>query len=410
MSYRIASAQSRDFSLIALQRHEKSLSEAQQRLISGKRVDKASDDPAAAARAERALVDQTRHEGLLRSMEASRTSMSLAESTLGDAMEVLQSARETVVSAGNGAYNASDRASLADSLKHARGQLLKLANTTDTGDHYIFGGQGAERVPFADAAGGVTFQGVAEEAQASLDEVLPLSVDGESTWLGARSGNGVFETSASTVAGSTAWISAGSVGDPSALALGTGESYQMQFTSADTYTISLVKADGSSQPFPDASSATRAYTSGQAITVLPGMNFSITGTPKAGDTFSVEPSTADLSVFDALDRMISVLSDASANSGALQQTVNSGLRDLDQVMSNLQSVRSRAGNTLNRLDGFEARTDSRVLADKEIRSNAEDLDLAQAISDVSTKDTVYQAALKSYAMIGKMSLFDYIGV
>ena len=173
--------------------------------------------------------------------------------------------------------------------------------------------------------------------------------------------------------------------------------------------ITKVGADGSSSPYPDATSATRAYTSGQAITVLPGMNFSITGSPKAGDTFTVEPSTADLSVFDALDKMISVLSDASANSGALQQTVNSGLRDLDQVMSNLQSVRSRAGNTLNRLDGFESRTDSRVLSDKETRSNAEDLDLAQAISEVSTKDTVYQAALKSYAMIGKMSLFDYIG-
>lgn len=98
MSYRIASAQSRDSSLIALQRHEKSLSEARERLISGRRVDKPSDDPAAAARAERARVNQTRSEGLLRSMEASRTAMSLAESTMGDAIERLQGAdRKSVV-------------------------------------------------------------------------------------------------------------------------------------------------------------------------------------------------------------------------------------------------------------------------------------------------------------------------
>ena len=145
MSYRIASAQSRDSSLIALQRHEKSLSEARERLISGRRVDKPSDDPAAAARAERARVNQTRSEGLLRSMEASRTAMSLAESTMGGAIELLQGARETIVCAGNGIYNAADRTSLAESLKHVRGELLRLANTTDTGDHYIFGGQAALR-------------------------------------------------------------------------------------------------------------------------------------------------------------------------------------------------------------------------------------------------------------------------
>ncbi|MFM2342621.1 MAG: flagellar hook-associated protein 3 [Pseudomonadota bacterium] len=409
MTYRIASAQSRDSSLLALQRHEKSVSDARERLISGRRVEKPSDDPAAAARGERARVNQTRSEGLLRSMEASRTAMSLTESTMGSAIDVVQSARETLISAGNGAYSASDRATLANSLKNARSELLRLANTTDTGDHFIFGGQGAERTAFVDTAGGVIYQGVAEAAQASEEEALPLSVDGQATWMGARSGNGVFETSARVVSGSTAWISAGSVSNPSALELGEGESYELTFTDSSTYTLTRIAADGSSSPYPDAAGSTRAYVSGQTITALPGMSFAVSGTPQTGDVFTVEPSTEDLSVFDALDKMISVLSDASSNSGALEQVRNSGLRDLDQVLSNLQTVRSRAGDTLNRLDGFESRTESRILADQEIRSKSEDLDLASAISDLSTKETVYQAALKSYATIGKMSLFDYIG-
>lgn len=410
MSYRIASAQSRDSSLIALQRHEKSLSEARERLISGRRVDKPSDDPAAAARAERARVNQTRSEGLLRSMEASRTAMSLAESTMGGAIELLQGARETIVGAGNGIYNAADRTSLAESLKHVRGELLRLANTTDTGDHYIFGGQAAERVPFVDTAGGVVFNGVAESAQGSLDEALPLTLDGEAAWLGARSGNGVFKTAPGNLgAGSTAWIGAGSVSNPSALELGAGESYALTFSDSSTYTVTRIAADGSSSPYPDAAGSTRAYVSGQSITALPGMSFAISGTPQAGDVFTVEPSTEDLSVFDALDKVISVLSDKSAGSGALDQARNSGLRDIDQVLSNLQMMRSRSGDTLNRLDGFESRTDSRIEADQVIRSKAEDLDLAEAISDLSTKETVYQAALKSYATMGKMSLFDYIG-
>ncbi len=55
------------------------------------------------------------------------------------------------------------------------------------------------------------------------------------------------------------------------------------------------------------------------------------------------------------------------------------------------------------------RTSSRKQSFAKLRSKAEDLDLAEAISDLSTKETVYQAALKSYATMGKMSLFDYIG-
>ena len=202
---------------------------------------------------------------------------------------------------------------------------------------------------------------------------------------------------------------AGSVSNPSALELGAGESYALTFSDSSTYTVTRIAADGSSSPYPDAAGSTRAYVSGQAITALPGMSFAISGTPQAGDVFTVEPSTEDLSVFDALDKVISVLSDKSAGSGALDQARNSGLRDIDQVLSNLQMMRSRSGDTLNRLDGFESRTDSRIEADQVIRSKAEDLDLAEAISDLSTKETVYQAALKSYATMGKMSLFDYIG-
>ena len=34
--------------------------------------------------------------------------------------------------------------------------------------------------------------------------------------------------------------------------------------------------------------------------------------------------------------------------------------------------------------------------------------MVQGISDFSTKQTAYQAALQSYSMVRKISLFDYI--
>ena len=408
---RIASAISQQTGLSSLMRRQQDLSKAQERMVSGKRIDRASDDPAGAARAERALADQTRSEGLLRTVTASRNAMSVVESSIGDAVDLLQSAREAVVGAGNGAFNTADRALLADRLQQVRDQLLTLANTDDGAGHFVFGGQGSGRLPFVDSGAGVEYHGAAGKAEGSLSEDLPLAVDGDALWLKARSGNGVFETSRQVAATSTAWISAGQVSDPSALTLTDGQRYEVRFDTPTRYSVSLVGSDGTSTPFPDAASSSHDYVSGTPIAGLPGMSVKISGAATAGDAFTVEPSSPTLSVFDALDRVIDVLGASGAvqpNGGDRAQVVSDGLRDLDQVLGNLQVVRSRAGETLNRLDTLDANTQDRILSDRAIRSEAEDLDMTQGISDFTTQQTAYQAALQSYSMVRKISLFDYI--
>ena len=111
----------------------------------------------------------------------------------------------------------------------------------------------------------------------------------------------------------------------------------------------------------------------------------------------------------ALDRSLAVLSDPNANSGEVMQAVNAGLRDMDQALSSFSSARAMVGETLNRIDGLADRTDARILSAKTTRSNAEDLDMVGAISDFSNKQTSYQAALQSYSLVQKLSLFNYIG-
>lgn len=408
---RVASALSQQTGLNSLMRRQQDLVRSQERMVSGKRIERASDDPAGAARAERALADQTRSEGLLRTVGASRNAMSVVESSIGDAVDLVQTAREAVVEAGNGAFNTADRALLADRLKQIKGQLLSMANTDDGAGHFVFGGQGSDRLPFVDSGVGVEFQGTSGKVDGSLSEDLPLAVDGDALWLKARTGNGVFETDRQVAPTSTAWISAGQVSDPSALTLTDGQRYEVSFTTATRYSVSLVASDGSSTPFPDAANSSHDFVSGTPITGLPGMSVGISGTAVAGDTFTIEPSSPNLSVFDALDRVIDVLGSSATvapNAGDRAQVINHGLRDLDQVLGNLQVVRSRSGETLNRLDGLDARTQDRVLSDKATRSEAEDLDMTQGISDFSTKQSAYQAALQSYSMVRKLSLFDYI--
>lgn len=395
---RIASAHAYDAGVDSLQSRQRELSEAQQRLTSGKRVARASDDPAAAARAERAMAATARADANQRALEASRSAMSQSESALGDAGDLLQQAREQLVAAGNPTWGAAERGYAADRLRGLREQLLSVANRGDGAGGYLFGGQGIDQAPFIDAPGAVAWRATAGTQQSASDESLPLTLDGRSTWLGARSGNGVFETSAVTSTG-TAWIDAGRVTDPAAL---TGADYALSFSFGSGGTTYSVTRNGAATALTNVT-----YQSGSAIEI-DGLSFTISGQPANGDTFRAAPSQADLSVFDALDRAITALNDPLANAGQVTQAVQTGLRDMDAVMSNMNSLRADAGAWLNRIDNVESRIAGAKLQSQTERSNAEDLDMVQAVSEFQNKQSSYQAALQTYSMVQRLSLFQYL--
>jgi flagellar hook-associated protein 3 FlgL len=302
-----------------------------------------------------------------------------------------------LASAGNGSYSASDRAALAKQLSQYRGQLMTLANQGNGADGFLFGGQGATSTPFVDSPAGVLADAQGGQSQVSSTEPMPATVDGKAIWLGARSGNGVFVTGANTANTGTGWID-------------TGSSSQAQLS--DRYTIAFaddsgslrytVEKNGVATPTSD-----QPYSPGMVIQV-DGLSVHIKGTPADNDRFSLDPSTSDLSPFAALDAAIATLGNASANAGQVAQAVNSGLRDLDAVMGHLQAARSEAGGQLTRLDTIDGRNQDRALWAKSVQADAEDVDMLQAISTFQNQQTGYQAALQSYAMVQRMSLFDYV--
>lgn len=120
-------------------------------------------------------------------------------------------------------------------------------------------------------------------------------------------------------------------------------------------------------------------------------------------------ATPDLSVFDALDRIATELATPGRTTDQIMQSVRDGLRDIDAAAQHLGSQRARTGESMNRTDSVEVRLSEQALAASAERSQAEDLDMVQAISDFQNQQTGYDAALKAYAMVQRLSLFQYIG-
>ena len=410
---RIATAQTFTAGIEQLQQRQRELARTQQQLSSGKRVERASDDPGAAARAERALASEVRGQASQRALETSRHAMTLTEGALGEASELMQQAREALVAAGNGSYSDAERAGAADRLRALRQQLLAVANRGNGDGGFLFAGQGGNQPPFVDAVGGVAFRATAGAAHVASDEPLPRSVDGQAAWLASPSGNGLFETRNASTApnASGTWIDAGQVRElpafyaatsPPVVANPAALTYRVDFAGSPSAPTFSVTKDGVATAL-----ANVAYVSGQAI-AIDGMEFTVQGAPASGDGFEIRLATPSLGVFDTLDRAIAELKTPLRSNASMTQGVQQALSDLDGSMGALQSLRSQVGEVLNHADMVEGRIAAQSLSAQTERSNAEDLDMVQALSRFEAQQTGYQAALKTYASVQRLSLFDFL--
>jgi flagellar hook-associated protein 3 FlgL len=178
-------------------------------------------------------------------------------------------------------------------------------------------------------------------------------------------------------------------------------------TSAQTQRLNVVASNLANADTVAGPDGEVPYVSGQAIQI-DGMSFTVTGTPANGDNFTITPSTPTQSVFDTLDKAAAALNDPNLQAGALSQTVADGLRDIDAAAMQINGARADAGAWLQRLDNVESRVAGQKLLAQTEQSNAEDLDMVHAISDFQLKQTGYDAALRAYSAMQRLSLFEYM--
>jgi flagellar hook-associated protein 3 FlgL len=391
---RIATANGYDATMDNLNNRQAGLADLQEKLSAGKRVLRASDDPTAMAQAERAMNRIKRIETEQRMLSGQRNAMALAESNLGDSIGNLQAIRELVVAAGNGIYNTNDRTSLAQQMSALRDRLFNQSNAKDTNGIPLFGGLGSPDETFSDTAGGVTFKGTPGQKSSSLTSI-PGALDGSAVWNRVPTGNGVFNLSLGSSNTGTLYSDPGTVVNPSAL---TGNNYTITFSIAGGVTRYSV-------PNSTPAIANANYIEGQAIQ-FDGISITPKGNPANGDTLSVAPSTR-VSLFTVLDNAINSINNSS-NNNILRHALDKALSEIDAGMARLQSGRGQAGDMLNQADLIENNQVARTNQIQNDRSRAEDMDMVKGISDYQNQQTAYDAALKTYAQVQRLSLFNYM--
>ncbi|WP_367848622.1 flagellar hook-associated protein FlgL [Rhodoferax sp. WC2427] len=416
---RLASATGYDNALRNLTTRYATMSALQENMTSGKKILRSSDDPTGAAQAERANTRIDRIKTEQRALDTQVSAITQAESTLGNATDLLTQFRTLVVQAGDGANSPVERDTIAKQLVSIREELLTLANKKDSNGMPLFNGLGSTSAPFETSANGVapdpdySYNGLPGQTAAST-VAIPFTLDGRAAWMDVPEGNGVFNVSLDPANTGRAFTDIGVVTNASLMAT-QGTDFTVNFTApvppatgATTYTIT--------NNTTATTSAAQTYTEGQSI-VMGGISMVVRGTPANGDKLEVNPNaTANRpSIFDVLDRAItsmyavgSTTVGANSNDANFNQEQAISLAQIDTSLEKISASRGKAGDLLTRADRITSTQTDNTIQAKTDKTNAEDIDMIAAAADQSNQQTAYQAALKSYASIQKLSLFNFI--
>jgi len=112
-------------------------------------------------------------------------------------------------------------------------------------------------------------------------------------------------------------------------------------------------------------------------------------------------------IWETMDRAIGAL-ESDLSGSALKSQLDQVHIDMAVHEDNLLAARGKLGDWLNRADSMQQLFTDRTVAYEKENSELTDVDMLKAVTAFDMNQTAYQAALKSYAQVQKMTMFDYL--
>jgi flagellar hook-associated protein 3 FlgL len=385
--------------LTAMLRQQATLSQTQNQIATGKRVQTPADDPVAAVHImelERALSENEQF-GANANIAANR--LTLEEQALSDAGALLQRVRELAIQANSGSVDASGRRMISTEVRARLGELVDLANRRDANGEYLFSGYSTLTQPFNTSGSNVAYAGDqgSRLLQIGPSQRVADSDSGFDVFMDVPQGNGTFVVDGAAGNTGDGVITPGSVTNRAAW---VPDDYTLRFTTATNWEVVNSAA---------AVVATGTYTNPATIS-FNGVSVGLSGTPATGDSFSIARSRSE-DLFATINSLVTALESpaGSGSSGAqFQIEIGRTLQQLDISDDHLLNIRAKVGTRLSALDSAESSRDELKVELQRMTSELRDLDYAEAITRMNQQLVGLQAAQATYTQISQLSLFDYL--
>jgi flagellar hook-associated protein 3 FlgL len=380
-----------------MQELQAELAKTQNDLATSTRLHSASDDPAAMAQVNQLNVQMSASQQYVTNGNYATSTLQLEEQAMSDATNVLQSARDLAVQANDASLSDSQRADIAAQLTQQLQNLVAIGNRVDGSGNQLFAGNASNTVPFSQSGNTVTYNGSNQVSQAQIaaNQRISMGDTGAAVFMNIPAGNGTFTTTGAATNTGTGSIGVGTVATASAW---VPDTYTIAFTSPTDYTVTnsagTVVTTGN------------AFKDGDSIS-FNGVQIPITGTPAAGDSFTVAKA-GTASAFSTLSSLITTLSDPTLNSAQISSKIGGSLQQIDNAIANLSNVSTSVGARINSITSSQGAAQALQTNLTAAVSQLSDTDYAAAITKLNMQEVSLQAAQQSYASIAKLSLFNYL--
>jgi len=132
---------------------------------------------------------------------------------------------------------------------------------------------------------------------------------------------------------------------------------------------------------------------------------------EVGDGIVMAANTPGYELFDGIDKMLNKILDTNGglkDSNATGDVIGGFLTNIQQSVSNTLDVQATIGAKQNRIDTIENRLSILEVNITKQKSLNEDTDYAKAITEMTTQESIHQAALSVGAKIIQQTLVDFI--
>ena len=151
------------------------------------------------------------------------------------------------------------------------------------------------------------------------------------------------------------------------------------------------------------------YNENQAIE-FNGVRTTVKGQPLDQDYFTLSPSS-NKDVFATIQTAIDALripGNTDTQEAVRLTQINMAQLELDNALDNVVNVRSKAGARMQTLANQNEIGQDFKLVSQKAKSQLEDLDMAQAISDLKMEQTALEVAQQTFVQIQRLNLFDLL--
>ncbi|MBU2877975.1 MULTISPECIES: flagellar hook-associated protein FlgL [Aliiglaciecola] len=406
---RISTNQLYDRSINTITQNQGTLSDVQQQLSSGKKLLRPSDDPVGAAQVVRLTEDLDKITQFKRNNDLLANSLQQEEVVLRNINSALDKARQLMVQSGNGVYDESDLQAIGIEIGAIRDEVFSLMNTQNSNGEFIFAGYQSQTEAFTYNPSAVgekyTFSG--DDGVKKIQVSDALSIQSNS------SGKSVFEN----VQARLNFSVTGDVGISSISSVITEQAAFDKFhknnydavTPANNQFQATILAGNQLQIDNLGSGDTIAtvnFISGEPL-VFNGIEFNVEGS--VGNTFDFELDKPEKkNIAETLNNFYLALNNGDLTDKGLNEAIADALVGIDNGSKALANATSSLGGRMNVAESvYESNLDLEI-ANKTARANIEDVDYAEAVSELSKQETALQAAQATFSRVTGLTLFDYI--